>query len=295
MRALGDDAAVVQHQNLVGGKHGADALRDDEGRALRVFRLQRRLDAALRFHIDGAGAVVQDEDRRLDEQGAGDGDALLLPAGKVDAALADLGVIAAGQRHDKVVGLGHFGRGDYFLVAGVGPAVADVVADCAGEEHGLLQRRADPAAQRVFVDIAHVAAVDGDAAAGYVVEAGDEVDQARLAGTGGAQESYGLPRLGHEVDMAEDRVVAVAAVAETDILEGDAPAGNEACQCARLVADLRFAAENFLDAHGGSFGAGDAHEQHAHHHQRHERLHQVVDEGDDLADLHAAGADLDAA
>ena len=107
-----------------------------------------------------------------------------------------------------------------------------------------MQRRADLAAQRVFVDIAHVAAVDSDAAAGYVVEARNEVNQARLTGAGGAQEGYGLPRFGHEADAVEDRVVAVAAVAEADILEGDAPAGNEVRQRARLVAHFRLAVEN---------------------------------------------------
>ncbi len=172
VRALGDDVAVIQHQDLVGGEHGADALGDDERRALRIFRLQRRLDAAFRLHVDGAGAVVQNEDGGLDKQGAGDGDALLLPAGEIDAALADFGVVAAGQRGDKVVGLGHLGRGDHLVVAGVGPSVADVVADRAGEEHGLLQRRADLAAQRVFVDIAHVAASIVAQRTGYVVESG---------------------------------------------------------------------------------------------------------------------------
>jgi hypothetical protein len=48
-------------------------------------------------------------------------------------------------------------------LGGIGPAVADVVADRAAEEHGLLQRDADVAAQRRQVQVPHVMAVDRDA------------------------------------------------------------------------------------------------------------------------------------
>ena len=40
------------------------------------------------------GGLVEDEDARVLEQDAGDGDALALAAGERDAALADAGVVA---------------------------------------------------------------------------------------------------------------------------------------------------------------------------------------------------------
>ena len=51
----------------------------------------------LHLDVDGAGGVVEDQDRRVDEQGPGDGDALALAAREGVAPLADHGVVAVGQ------------------------------------------------------------------------------------------------------------------------------------------------------------------------------------------------------
>ena len=52
--------------------------------------LDRRLDLA----VERRGRLVQHQDRRVLEDDAGDGDALTLAARQLDAALADLGVVA---------------------------------------------------------------------------------------------------------------------------------------------------------------------------------------------------------
>ena len=48
--------------------------------------------------VHAAGRVVEDQDARVHQQGAGDGDALLLPAGERGAALADRRVVALRER-----------------------------------------------------------------------------------------------------------------------------------------------------------------------------------------------------
>ena len=63
------------------------------------------LDLVLGGAVDGAGAVVQDQDARVGEEGAGDGDALPLPAGQGHAALADLGLVAVVEAGDELVRL----------------------------------------------------------------------------------------------------------------------------------------------------------------------------------------------
>ena len=55
---------------------------------------QRLLDGALGLGVEGRGGFVEDEDRRVLDEHAGDGEALLLAAGELDAALADDGVEA---------------------------------------------------------------------------------------------------------------------------------------------------------------------------------------------------------
>ena len=73
-----------------------DALRDHEGGAARVAHqpVERGLDRHLGLGVDGGGAVVEDEQARIGEQRARDGDALPLPAREPDAALADDRVVA---------------------------------------------------------------------------------------------------------------------------------------------------------------------------------------------------------
>ncbi len=59
--------------------------------------------------------------------GAGDGNALALPARQPHAALAQEGGVALGQGLQKIVGKGLLGGGDDFSVCGVGATIADVV------------------------------------------------------------------------------------------------------------------------------------------------------------------------
>ena len=64
------------------------------------------------LHIHRTGAVVQDQDLGLGEQRAGDGDALLLSARQIDAALLDVGIVSVRQLQDEIVRLGRLGRGE---------------------------------------------------------------------------------------------------------------------------------------------------------------------------------------
>ena len=78
----------------------------------------------------------------------------------------------------------------------VGPAVGDVVAHGAGEQERLLRHVAEPAAVRAEVELGERHAVDQHPARGRVVEAGDQLDDRRLAGAGLADQRHGLGRPG---------------------------------------------------------------------------------------------------
>ena len=87
--------------------------------------LDRRLD----LRIERAGRLVEDEDRRVLEDQPGDGDALALAAGELDAALADVGVVAGAaaavlEAEDEVVRLRRASAAAMIsLLARLGPAV----------------------------------------------------------------------------------------------------------------------------------------------------------------------------
>ena len=80
------------------------------------------------------------------------------------------------------------------LLARLRAAVADVVGDGVVEEDGVLRDHADRGAERGLRHVADVLPVDGDAAAGHVVEAEEEPRDGRLAGAGGTDDRDRLGR-----------------------------------------------------------------------------------------------------
>ena len=126
--------------------------------------VERVLDEPLRFVVERAGRLVEEQDRRVLEDRPGDRDALALAARQPRAAVADDRVVAVGQRADEVVGVGRPGRGDDLGLGRVEPAVQDVLADRAAEQRRLLGDQADLAAQAGHGHVADVDAVDPDRA-----------------------------------------------------------------------------------------------------------------------------------
>ena len=78
------------YKRQVGVLHAGNALGNDDLRRIRDLLAQGLADARVRRGIDGARRIVEDEDLRLFQQGAGDAQALLLPAGDIRAALLDV-------------------------------------------------------------------------------------------------------------------------------------------------------------------------------------------------------------
>ena len=123
----------------------------------------RLLDIALGFRIKRRGGLVEQDDGRVLDQRAGDGYALALAAGKLQAVLADRGVVAGREAFDEIVSVGRLRRGDDFAFAGAELAERDVVADRAAEKMHDLAHIGDVLAQRPARDCGDVLAVDQDA------------------------------------------------------------------------------------------------------------------------------------
>ena len=88
MVAVLDEAAALDGDDAVGAAHGREAMGDDQhGAALRDLA-HVLLDDALALIVERAGRLVENENARVGDEGAGDGDALALPAGQARAALA---------------------------------------------------------------------------------------------------------------------------------------------------------------------------------------------------------------
>ena len=97
---------LLEHDDHVGGEHGADALGDEEDGAVAHQLADRVLDARLGGDVERARRVVEDQDPRPADERARDREALALPAGEVRAAPLDLAAVAVGAVLDERRGLG---------------------------------------------------------------------------------------------------------------------------------------------------------------------------------------------
>src|SRR5258708_2569409 len=78
--ALADDLAAVHHDDLVGALDRAETVGDHERRALVHDPFDGSLNQCLALGVHLAGGFVENEDRSVAEDGAGDAEPLLLAA-----------------------------------------------------------------------------------------------------------------------------------------------------------------------------------------------------------------------
>ena len=90
-------AAVLQHDDAVGVAHRGEAMRDDERRAVAGQQIECPAHRLLADRVQVRGRLVEDQDGRVLEKGAGDGYPLPLAARELRAALAHDRVETIGQ------------------------------------------------------------------------------------------------------------------------------------------------------------------------------------------------------
>ena len=95
MGALLDHPPGVHHDDPIGEVQGREPVGDQQRRAAGQDGPQRVVDRLLGAGVDGAGGVVQDEDRRVGQDRPGQRDPLALAAGQRQPPLTDGGVVAA--------------------------------------------------------------------------------------------------------------------------------------------------------------------------------------------------------
>src|SRR5713226_2254310 len=268
VRAALDDAAFAEDDNLVGVLHGGSAVRNQNGGAAVHDAAQARKNALFGLRVDAGEGIVENEDARVTDYGAGDGGALLLSTGQSDAALADNRFVFMGEALDVGIEAGDFGGLADLVEIVVGQTEGDVAADGFAKEVGVLRDVADGAAQGVDGPFADGAAVDEDFAFWGFPEAGDEGGEGGLAAAGGADDSERGACRNFQADVAKNgmRPTAVGAVAlggaiagnvsgegESEVAKFDfAGDGGVRRDLHEAVVDLRLRAQDVIQAaHGG--------------------------------------------
>ena len=144
-----DQAALVEHQHLVGVLDGRQAVRDHQRGAVGHQVIERVLHQALGLGVERGGGLVEDQDRRVLEHRARDRQALALAARQPAALAADAALQAFGQALDEFHRVGAAHRAVQILPVDrlLQFAVGDVGRDRAVEQHHLLADQRDLAAQ----------------------------------------------------------------------------------------------------------------------------------------------------
>ena len=178
--------------------------------------LDRRLDLA----VEGGRRLVEHQDRRILQHRAGNRHPLTLAARQLHTPFADMGVIAGaagavGQALNEVMRFRPPGGPDHVVIAGIGPAIDDVVAHRPVQQRGVLGDHADIGAQGFLRHIVDVDTVDGDPAGFDVIEPQQQVDERRLAGAGPADQADLLARPDRQVEIADHRYSRTAPTSPT--------------------------------------------------------------------------------
>lgn len=106
VHALLDEPSAVHDQDLVRFGDGGEAVGDHERGSVDQRGGEGILHSSLVLRIEVTGRLIEDHDRRILEEHAGDCEALLLTAGEPVAPLADHGVEPVGQPFDDLEHLG---------------------------------------------------------------------------------------------------------------------------------------------------------------------------------------------
>ena len=188
LRARSLDRAVFEHDNVVGIFDRGQAVRDDEQRLALRQRGDAALELVLIFGIGEGRGLVQNDDGRVFEHHARDGDALLFAAGEALARLARRRVVALRELFDEFLALRGARRGPDLLVRRARIAEADVFKQRTVEEEIILRNKADVFRELRERHILDIHSADRDLARAHIPESRDELRDRRLAAARRADE-----------------------------------------------------------------------------------------------------------
>ena len=147
MRSKIDDLAPVENEGLIAIDQRGKTVRDDHHGATARNALQIAVDQRLALRIESRGRFVEDHQLGIDDQRAGDGEALPLAAGEVGRAFLDPGLVTLRQTLDELLGASEPRRAHRIVEAEAGASGDDVVLHRAAEQKVFLQHDAEAPAQ----------------------------------------------------------------------------------------------------------------------------------------------------
>src|SRR6202043_1518733 len=170
----------------------------------------------LRFGIERARRLVEQQDRRVAQNGAGDRKALTLPAREAHAFLAEKGSEAAWQGIKELGRMRRLGGGADLRLCGARSAEADILPRVGAEDHRILWHQADALAYLSRISSSQINAIDPHGSVLWVVKPQQQLENRRLTGARGADQRHRLAGRHGDRETLERRASGRRRVAEAD-------------------------------------------------------------------------------
>ena len=132
---------------------------DDQRRAVFAQLIHGNLYGPFAFGIKRTCCLIQQQHRRVPQDRAGNGDALLLPARQHHPAFAQIAVIAIWQSIDEVMGRRGFCSGPHLSIGGVGAAKANILSSTCGEYDRVLRHQGNGLAKDSAVHVTQIQSI----------------------------------------------------------------------------------------------------------------------------------------
>ena len=233
MATLFNDPAILQHHDQVRIDDGRKPVGDgDDGAALPHF-LQGILNIALCLAVERAGCFVQQQDRRVFQQGSRNAHALLFTARQLEPAFADLSGIAFGHFQNKFMDFGGLRRSFDLFTRGIRAAVGDVVIDGIIEQNRILRHDADQGMKAILRNVAHILPIDAECAARNIVEPEQQTANGGFSRPRRADKGQCLARADGDRDIFQDRPCGF--IGEVDVIEPNLATLDLQGQCAGFI------------------------------------------------------------
>ncbi len=186
MGAALNDLPIVKHQNFVGVLHSGKAVGDHQDRLFLRQLFKGKLYLVFVLRVREGGGLIQNDDRRVLQNGPCQRDALVLAAGEIGAAAAHHGIKTVGEPVDDLPALRGFGGAQDLFPRGVRPGGTDIFQQGVLEELRVLKDKGNLLYQGLLADLPNINAANQNTALSCIIKAGNELRCGGFAAAGSA-------------------------------------------------------------------------------------------------------------
>ena len=223
MGSVFSGTAVVEYQNMIGMLNRGNPVGDDQVgfSASKCFQVLKNLFFGI--GVNRGEGIVQDQDRCVADQRAGNGGALFLTAGYGNAALADAGLVALRKHHDIVMQTGSPGsRFDDCMVWRI-HAESNVVFNGIGKQKAVLRHACNLLMQHTQGNAGNRHPVNADHVRfRRIIQAFEQTDDGGFSAAGVPDNGQRFPGTDADGQILKDRNAMRVRVGKSQMIQGDA-------------------------------------------------------------------------